>query len=87
MAVALDQGEWDYAPPVLCTPNGFIDTLGTVIDANYLIVEGHSRRRYLNALIEQWRKHYNTKRPHSALGYRPPAPEVIVPMEPRPFMH
>lgn len=23
--------------------------------------------------IEQWRKHYNTKRPHSALGYRPPA--------------
>lgn len=27
-------------------------------------------------LIEQWRKHYNTKRPHSSLGYRPPAPEV-----------
>lgn len=52
-AVALDQGEWDYAPPVLCTPNGFIDTLGTVIDANYLLVEGHCRRRYLNALIER----------------------------------
>lgn len=28
-------------------------------------------------LIEQWRKHYNTIRPHSALGYRPPAPEAI----------
>jgi putative transposase len=27
-------------------------------------------------VIEQWRKHYNTKRPHSALGYRPPAPVV-----------
>lgn len=25
-------------------------------------------------IIEQWRAHYNTKRPHSALGYRPPAP-------------
>lgn len=25
-------------------------------------------------IIEQWRVHYNTKRPHSALGYRPPAP-------------
>jgi transposase InsO family protein len=25
-------------------------------------------------LIEGWRKHYNTVRPHSALGYRPPAP-------------
>lgn len=38
-------------------------------------------------LIERWRKHYNTKRPHSALGYRPPAPEAIIPMEPRPIMH
>ena len=28
-------------------------------------------------VIEQWRKHYNTARPHSSLGYRPPAPEVI----------
>ena len=25
-------------------------------------------------LIEQWRRHYNTIRPHSAFGYRPPAP-------------
>ena len=28
-------------------------------------------------LIERWRRHYNTIRPHSALGYRPPAPEAI----------
>ena len=27
-------------------------------------------------LIEAWRQHYNAVRPHSALGYRPPAPEV-----------
>ena len=27
-------------------------------------------------LIEHWRRHYNTIRPHSALGYRPPAPEA-----------
>jgi len=26
-------------------------------------------------LIEQWGKEYNQVRPHSALGYRPPAPE------------
>ena len=30
-------------------------------------------------LIEQWRHHYNTIRPHSSLGYRPPAPETILP--------
>ena len=28
-------------------------------------------------LIEQWRKEYNTVRPHSSLGYKPPVPETI----------
>jgi len=31
-------------------------------------------------LIEQWRRHYNTIRPHSSLNYRPPAPETIQPL-------
>src|ERR671933_290358 len=30
-------------------------------------------------VIESWRRHYNTVRPHASLGYRPPAPEVFVP--------
>ncbi|MSO67267.1 MAG: transposase, partial [Pseudolabrys sp.] len=30
-------------------------------------------------VIEQWRKHYNTVRPHSSLGYRPPAPQTMSP--------
>ena len=41
--------------------------------------------REAQIIIEEWRKHYNTKRPHSALGYRPPAPETIIPMDPRPI--
>jgi len=32
-----------------------------------------------NFLIEQWRQEYNHIRPHSSLGYRPPAPEVKMP--------
>ena len=28
-------------------------------------------------VIERWRHHYNTVRPHSSLGYKPPAPEVL----------
>jgi transposase InsO family protein len=28
-------------------------------------------------LVERWRREYNERRPHSALGYRPPAPEAI----------
>ncbi len=30
-------------------------------------------------LIERWRREYNTIRPHSSLGYRPPAPEALIP--------
>ena len=33
--------------------------------------------REAQVLIEAWRRHYNTVRPHSALGYRPPAPEAV----------
>ncbi len=29
-------------------------------------------------LIERWRRHYNRVRPHSALGYRSPAPAAIL---------
>ena len=30
-------------------------------------------------VIGQWQKHYNTVRPHSALNYRPPAPQTVAP--------
>lgn len=43
--------------------------------------------REAQILIEQWRNHYNTARPHSALGYRPPAPESVVAIDQRPTMH
>ena len=35
--------------------------------------------REAQVLIEVWRRHYNTVRPHGSLGYRPPAPEAIIP--------
>jgi transposase InsO family protein len=46
-------------------------------------------------VIESWRRHDNSDRPHSALGYRPPAPEVVLwpaspatrAVAPRPVMH
>ena len=33
-------------------------------------------------VIEKWRVEYNTRRPHSALGYRPPAPAACSPLTP-----
>ena len=41
----------------------------------------NGKLREAKVLIEAWRCHYNTMRPHSALGYRPPAPEAIAPAE------
>jgi transposase InsO family protein len=32
----------------------------------------------ISAVIEQWRRHYKTVRPHASLGYHPPAPEVVI---------
>lgn len=43
--------------------------------------------REAQILIEQWRRHYNTARPHSSLGYRPPAPKAVIPIDQRPTMH
>jgi putative transposase len=37
--------------------------------------------REAQVLVERWRREYNTIRPHSSLGYRPPAPRAIRPME------
>jgi transposase InsO family protein len=33
----------------------------------------------LMVIIEHWRNHYDTRRPHNALGYRPPAAEAVLP--------
>ena len=35
----------------------------------------NKRHKPAKIIIEEWRKHYNTKRPHSALGYRLASPE------------
>ena len=34
--------------------------------------------REAQIMIESWRRHYNTVRPHGSLGYRPPAPELFL---------
>jgi transposase InsO family protein len=42
-------------------------------------------------VFEQWRLHYNQRRPHSSLGYRPPAPQAIEPkitqLQAQPMIH
>jgi transposase InsO family protein len=32
-------------------------------------------------LVEAWRQHFNQVRPYSSLGYRPPPPAVVLPLQ------
>ncbi len=41
--------------------------------------EAFETPREAQVLIEKWRREYNQRRPHSALGYRPPVPEAFLP--------
>ncbi|MET4103129.1 hypothetical protein ABIE58_002566 [Roseovarius sp. MBR-78] len=52
-ATALNLGSWDFAPIVLYTPGGFLDRYRAMQNYEYLLIEGHQRRRYLNALVAQ----------------------------------
>ncbi len=58
--------------------NGYVESFNGKLRDELLACEVFNSLAEARVLIEQWRKHYNTVRPHSALGYRPPAPEVII---------
>ncbi|UWQ47217.1 IS3 family transposase [Leisingera aquaemixtae] len=67
--------------------NGYCESFNGRMRDELLNGEVFYSLREAQIVIESWRKHYNTKRPHSALGYRPPAPEATVPIDQRPVMH
>jgi putative transposase len=58
--------------------NGYVESFNGKLRDELLNAEVFNTLAEARVLIEQWRVHYNTVRPHSSLGYRPPAPEVIV---------
>ncbi len=70
-----------YIEPGSPWENGFIESFNARLRDELLNGEIFYSLTEAQIVIEQWRKHYNTKRPHSALGYRPPAPESIMPLQ------
>jgi putative transposase len=62
--------------------NGYIESFNGKFRDELLNGEIFTTLQEAKVLVEQWRCHYNTKRPHSSLGYRPPAPETILPRPP-----
>lgn len=59
--------------------NGFIESFNARMRDEFLNGEIFYTLLEAKILIERWVHHYNTKRPHSSLNYKPPAPEAIQP--------
>ena len=57
--------------------NGYCESFNGKLRDELLDGEVFHSLREAQILIEAWRRHYNTVRPHSALGHRPPAPEAV----------
>ena len=75
-----------YIKPGSPWENGYCESFNARFRDELLIGEILYSLREAQIVIEQWQQHYNTKRPHSALGHKPPAPESFIPMEKRPIM-
>ena len=58
--------------------NGYIESFNGKLRDELLDREIFYTLDEARVLIERWRREYNTFRPHSALGYRPPAPEAVL---------
>lgn len=61
--------------------NGYIESFNGRLRDELLNGEIFDTIPEARVITAQWRKHYNTLRPHSSLDYRPPAPESFIPYQ------
>ena len=57
--------------------NNYIDSFNDKLRDKLLNGEFFTTLEEAKVLAEDWRREYNQVRPHSALGYKPPAPEAV----------
>ncbi|CUH44605.1 putative transposase OrfB [Ruegeria atlantica] len=76
-----------YIEPGSPWENGYCESFNGRMRNELLNNEVFYSLREAQIIIKNWRKHYNTKPPHSALGYGPPATEVFVPIDQWSTMH
>ena len=68
-----------YIAPGSPWENGYVESFNARLRDELLNGELFYTLTEARIIIESWRRHYNSVRPHSSLGYKPPAPEVFVP--------
>ena len=65
-----------YIEPGSPWENGYCESFNSKMRDEFLNGEIFYSLREVRVLTERWRVYFNTERPHSSLGYRPPAPEA-----------
>jgi len=69
-------------PPIIAPgspwENGYCESFNSKLRDELLNGEIFYTLKEAQTVIESWRRHYNEVRPHSALGYKPPAPEAVL---------
>lgn len=70
-----------YIEPGSPWENGYNESFNGKLRDELLNGEIFYSLREAQILVERWRVHYNTVRPHSSLGYKPPAPETVIPAD------
>ena len=65
-----------YIEPGSPWENGYVESFNSKLRDELLNREIFYSLREAQIIIEGWRQHYNSIRPHSALRWTPPAPEV-----------
>ena len=68
-----------YIEPGSPWENGYNESFNGKLRDELLNGEIFYTLKEAKVLIERWRQHYNTIRPHSSLGYKPPAPQAVLP--------
>ncbi len=63
-----------YIEPGSPWENGYCESFNSKLRDEFLNGEIFYSLKEVKVLAERWRVYYNTERPHSSLGYRPPAP-------------
>jgi hypothetical protein len=66
-----------YIMPGSPWENGYCESFNSKLRDELLNGEIFYTLQEARIVIESWRRHYNTVRPHSSLHYKPPAPEAL----------
>ena len=75
-----------YIEPGSLWENGYVESFNGKLRDELLDREVFNTLHEVQVLVERYRRTYNQVRPHSSLGYRPPAPETVMLPDPLPVL-